>query len=62
MSAGVEGKAKAKKGSWISIAEWKWNGDKNILVCVRSGIIDGVILKEGTYYTVKGGEFIEVEE
>ena len=61
MSAGIEGKAKAKKGSWISIAEWKWDGEKNIPACVKSAIIDGETLKEDTYYTVKDGEFVEIQ-
>ena len=62
MSAGFEGKAKAKKGSWISIAEWKCDGEKVIPMCVKSAIIDGETLKEDIFYTVKDGEFIEVEE
>ena len=61
MSAGIGGKAKAKKGSWISIAEWEWDGEKAILVCVKTARIDGETLKEDTYYTVKDGEFVEVQ-
>lgn len=28
----------------------------------KAGIVDGKIIKEDTWYTVKNGEFVEVEE
>ena len=31
MCAGNESKAKAKVGSWITLAEWKWSDEKNVM-------------------------------
>ena len=61
MIAGYDGEIKGKKGDWITLAEWKYdfNKGKYIPVCVKSAQIDGEILKEDTYYTLKNGEFEE---
>ena len=56
---GVNGKIKGKKGDWIVLAEY----DKNILpICVKSVQIDGEKIKEDTFYKLKKGEFVEVNE
>ena len=55
---------KAKKGSWITLSEWKYDAkkDKNIPVCVRSVQVDGAKIKEDTFYCLKNGEFVECED
>ena len=64
MCAGNESKAKAKIGSWITLAEWKWSGDKsrNIPVCVKTEYVDGENIKADTWYQLKNGKFVEVAE
>lgn len=64
MCAGNESKAKAKVGSWITLAEWKWSDEKkhNVPVCVKTEYVDGVNIKADTWYQLKNGKFVEVEE
>ena len=59
--AGHGGKVKAKIGSWITLAEWDMQGEEYIPVCVKTMKVDGKIIKEDTWYTLKNGEFVEVE-
>ena len=61
MSAGNEGQAKGKIGSWIVLTEWKSCGNESIPTVVAKRI-DGTEVKEDTWYTLKNGEFVEVEE
>ena len=64
MCAGNKSKAKAKVGSWITLAEWKWNDEKNrnVPVCVKTEYVDGVNVKADTWYQLKNGKFVEVTE
>ena len=64
MCAGNKSKAKAKVGSWITLAEWKWNDEKNrnIPVCVKTEYVDGENIKADTWYQLKNGKFVEVEK
>ena len=64
MCAGRKSKAKGKKGSWITLAEWVKDEEKGLYVpvCVKTERVDGEKIKEDTYYTLKNGEFVEVEE
>ena len=64
MCAGRRSKAKGKKGSWITLAEWVKDEEKGryVPVCVKTERVDGEKIKEDTYYTLKNGEFVEVEE
>lgn len=56
---GVNGKIKGKKGDWIVLAEY----DENMLpICVKIAQIDGEKIKEDTFYQLKNGEFVEVNE
>ena len=59
--AGNGGKVKAKIGSWITLAEWDMQGEEYIPVCVKTVMVDGKIIKEDNWYTLKNGEFVEVE-
>ena len=53
--------AKGKKGSWLVLAEWAYNdiAKKDIPICVKAAQIDGVVIKEDTFYKLKNGEFKE---
>ena len=64
MCAGDNSKAKAKVGSWITLAEWKWSDDKkrDVPVCVKTEYVDGVNIKADTWYQLKNGKFVEVTE
>ena len=64
MCAGSRSKAKGKKGSWITLAEWAKDEEKGryVPICVKTERVDGEKIKENTYYTLKNGEFVEVEE
>ena len=64
MCAGKASKAKAKVGSWITLAEWVWNEDKNRYVpkCVKTEYVDGERIKADTWYQLKDGDFAEVND
>ena len=64
MCTGNKSKAKAKIGSWITLAEWEWSDDKNryVPVCVKTEYVDGENIKADTWYQLKNGKFIEVNE
>ena len=64
MCAGNNSKAKAKVGSWITLAEWKWNNKKNrnVPTCVKTEYVDGENIKADTWYQLKNGNFVEVTE
>ena len=59
--AGNNSMVKAKKGSWITLAEWKVSKDKkrSIPVCVKTEYVDGERIKEDTWYKLVDGEFKE---
>ena len=68
MAAGYNSIAKAKKGSWITLAEWVRTDDKDekdfciwIPKCVKTEYVDGERIKEDTFYKLVDGEFKEVE-
>ena len=61
MSAGNEGQARGKIGSWIVLTEWKSRGNE-IIPTVVAKRIDGIEVREDTWYTLKNGEFVEVKE
>ena len=61
MCAGNDSKAKAKKGSWITLAEWQTVDEGWKPVCVKTEQVDGERIKEDTFYILKGGEFVECE-
>ena len=63
MCAGNKSKAKAKVGSWITLADWKWNDEKNrnVPVCVKTEYVDGENIKADTWYQLKNGRFVKVE-
>ena len=64
MCAGNNSMAKAKAGSWITLSEWKWNNKKSryIPTCVKTEYVDGENIKADTWYRLKNGKFVEVED
>ena len=64
MCAGNKSEAKAKVGSWITLAEWKWIDEKYryVPICVKTEYVDGENIKADTWYQLKNGKFVEVAE
>lgn len=62
--AGEDCIAKGKIGSWITLSEWEYSKEENAIipVCVKTKKIDGIKIKEDTFYKLKNGKFVEVEE
>ena len=68
MAAGHNSIAKAKIGSWITLAEWirtdKTDDSDNYIwipKCVKTECVDGERIKEDVFYKLVDGEFKEVE-
>ena len=59
--AGKNSMVRAKKGSWITLSEWKYSeeNDHFIPVCVKTEFVDGARIKEDTWYKLVDGEFKE---
>lgn len=62
MAAGNNSIAKAKIGSWITLAEWDCIDGVWIPICVKTEKVDGERIKADTFYKLVNGEFKEVEE
>ena len=61
--AGANSWVKAKKGSWITLSEWGYNDEREYVpVFVKTMQVDGETIKEDTFYRLKNGEFVEVED
>lgn len=57
-TTGYDSKVKGTRGSWLICAEC--NVDNDIL-CIKMTQVDGEKIRENVLYTVKNGEFVEVE-
>ena len=62
MAAGNNSIAKAKIGSWITLAEWDYIDGVYTPICVKTEQVDGERIKADTFYKLVNGEFKEVEE
>ena len=62
MAAGNNSIAKAKIGSWITLAEWDCINGVWTPICVKTEQVDGECIKADTFYKLVNGEFKEVEE
>ena len=64
MCAGNSSKAKAKVGSWITLAEWEWSDEKerHVPVCVKTEYVDGENSKADTWYQLKNRKVVEVNK
>ena len=60
MAAGYNSQAKAKKGSWITLAEWDSLDGNLTPVCVKTEQVDGERIKEDTWYKLINGQFTEI--
>ena len=61
--AGANSWVKAKKGSWITLSEWDNNDEgEYVPIFVKTMQVDGETIKEDTFYRLKNGEFVEVED
>ena len=60
--AGHDSMVKAKKGSWITLAEWEKSEEKGrwIPKCVKTEFVDGERIKADTFYKLIDGKFVEV--
>ena len=68
MAAGYNSIARAKIGSWITLAEWAKTDstdEKGNYIweprCVKTEYVDGERIKEDTFYKLVNGEFKEIE-
>ena len=63
MAAGINSIAKAKIGSWITLAEWVRDEEigNYIPKCVKTEYVDGSKIKEDVFYKLVDGEFKEIE-
>ena len=61
MCAGRDSAVKAKKGSWITLAEWYIDEETKQMKpkYVKAEYVDGERIKEDTWYKLVDGEFIE---
>lgn len=62
MAAGNNSIAKAKIGSWITLAEWDCINGVWTPICVKTEKVDCERIKADTFYKLVNGEFKEVEE
>ena len=60
--AGHNSIVKAKKGSWITLAEWEYSKEKKRWIprCVKTEYVDGEKIKADTFYKLINGEFTEI--
>ena len=60
---GFESRARGALGCAIVVAErGDWNGETYPLVGIKAAIVDGETIKADTWYILKNGEFVEVNE
>lgn len=58
---GVDGKAQAAIGGWITLAEWKEFKEEGWRrIDVQTVKVDGETIKANTWYMLQNGKFVEV--
>lgn len=63
VSTGVAGKVMGAVGNAIVCVErGDWDGETLPIKSILSAIVDGEKIKPGVWYTVKGGQWVEIEE
>lgn len=60
MCAGKDGMARASKGSWIVLTEWKKIRGKDVPVNVVAKMVDGVEIKENVFYKIRDRKFVQI--
>ena len=59
--AGKNAKVKAPEGTWIALAEYgEFDGIGYPCIGLKATVVDGETIKADTWYTLKDGEFVEV--
>ena len=61
MAMGYESKAKGALGCFLVLAEWSRTNGEYHIVDVKAVKVDGVSIKENTYYTLENGLFVEAD-
>jgi len=61
VNAGHKGKVKGKIGCWFALSEWKKVDNNWIPLCVKAFKIDGIKIKEDTWYMLKNGKLTKVK-
>ena len=61
--AGSNSIVKAKIGSWVTLSEWSFDKEKNMLipVCVKTEYVDGERIKADVFYKLIDGKFTEAK-
>lgn len=59
---GIDNKARAKIGSWITLTEYKLVHGSRVVDAMRTEKVDGERIKADTWYQLKNGMFVETEE
>ncbi|MBP3664442.1 MAG: hypothetical protein J6J03_04695, partial [Tyzzerella sp.] len=60
---GRDNKCKGCIGSFLVLSEWgEWNGEEYPFICAKMVEVDGENIKADTWYTLKDGELVKVEE
>ena len=63
LASGVEGKAMGEIGCAIFLVErGEWDGETYPILSAKAAIVDGETIKPGVWYTLRNGEFVEVDE
>ena len=63
IATGFKGRARGSLGCAIVVAErGDWDGETHPLIGIKAAIVDGETIKADTWYTLKNGEFVEVNE
>lgn len=57
----INGKAKAGIGSLIVIGKREWQDGKFLITDYAAALVDGEKIKPDTWYTLKNGEFVEIQ-
>ena len=60
VATGYHSKASGELGCWIVLAEWDEHGEG--IIDMKMAYVDGEKIKADTWYTLRGGEFVEVED
>ena len=61
MAMGYKSKAKGALGCFLVLAEWSETNGEYHIVDVKAAKVDGVNIKEDTYYTLVDGLFVEAD-
>ena len=60
--AAFNSKAKGGKGTLIALATRKFTDEGYVITDFKAGIVDGVEIKENTWYKLENGSFVEVQD